>query len=308
MNRRDYLKAVSALGILSATPGLPKEVLWAFLQTNPIMKRPIPSSGELLPVIGVGTWQTFDVGNSSSERNPLKEVLTQLVKQEGSVVDSSPMYGRAEQVVGDLSTELNMNSKLFMATKVWTTGRDAGIRQMNTSLSLMKRKKMDLMQIHNLVDWQTHYKTLRQWKDEGKIRYIGITHYVDSAHDQVEGIIRNNEIDFIQINYSIVNRHAEDSLFKAVQERKVATLINQPFGGGGLFGKVRGKEIPPWAKEFDCHNWGSFFLKFILSHPAVTCAIPGTAKLSHMVDNLSAGVGRLPDEKERKRMIEFIEG
>lgn len=302
MNRREYMQSMLALGIVSATPN------WILQSQAPsIMKRAIPTSNEMLPVVGVGTWQTFDVGESNNERSPLKEVLKQLVSQQGSVVDSSPMYGRAERVVGELSEELDLNDQFFMATKVWTTGREAGIRQMNTSLSLMKRRKMDLMQIHNLVDWQTHYKTLRQWKDEGKIRYIGITHYVDSAHSQMEKIIRNNNIDFIQINYSIADRYAESSLFRVAEETKVAVLVNQPFGGGGLFGKVRGKEVPAWAKEFDCTSWGSFFLKFILADPAVTCVIPGTAKLSHMIDNLSAGIGRLPNEKQRKQMIEWIE-
>ncbi|MCB0488131.1 MAG: aldo/keto reductase [Cyclobacteriaceae bacterium] len=302
MNRREYLGSMAALGIISATPSL------AIVQSQSIMKRIIPSTGEKLPVVGVGTWQTFDVDESDRERIPLKTVLQQLIKQDGSVIDSSPMYGRSERVVGDLSTELGINNKLFMATKVWTSGREAGIRQMNTSMSLMKRDKMDLMQIHNLVDWQTHYKTLRQWKDEGKIRYIGITHYVDSAHDQVERIIKNNPIDFIQINYSIVNRHAETGVLNTAQERGVATIINQPFGGGGLFGKVRGKDVPQWAKEFGCESWGCFFLKYLLANPAVTCVIPGTSKLQHMIDNLSAGVGGLPSDQQRQQMIALIDG
>lgn len=301
LTRRQYLYLLAALGVSTITPG------WATL-LEPIMKRKIPSTGEDLPAVGVGTWQTFDVGTSLGERNPLKEVLARLVEQRGSVVDSSPMYGRSERVVGDLSTELDINSKLFFATKVWTSGRQAGIDQMNTSFRLMQRKRMDLMQIHNLVDWRTHYKTLQQWKEEGKVRYIGVTHYVDSAHDEVETIIRSNKFDFIQINYSIINRHAENRLLKAAADLQVATLINQPFGGGGLFGRVRGKQIPEWAAEFDCTSWGQFFLKFILANPAVTCVIPGTAKLSHLIDNLSAGIGKLPNEKQRQRMIQFIEG
>jgi len=276
------------------------------LASEPIMKRVIPSSGEQLPVIGVGTWQTFDVGTSPTERDPLKDVLRQLVEQQGSVIDSSPMYGNAERVIGDLSNAMGINNKLFMATKVWTSGREAGIRQMENSFSLMQRKQMDLMQIHNLVDWKTHYKTLQQWKEEKRIRYIGITHYVDSAHDEVAQIIQNNNIDFIQINYSIANRHAENNLLQTAIDNKVGVIVNQPFGGGGLFGRVRGKSLPEWAKEFDCNSWGCFFLKFILAHPAVTCVIPGTAKRSHMIDNLSAGVGKLPNEKDRKLMIDFM--
>lgn len=300
ISRREYLQLMTALGVTTITPS------WVTL-LEPIMKRSIPSSGEPLPVIGVGTWQTFDVGKTSGERDPLKEVLIKLVDQEGSVIDSSPMYGRSEEVIGDLSTELGINQKLFMATKVWTSGREAGIRQMERSFALMRRKKMDLMQIHNLLDWQTHYKTLRQWKEEGKVKYIGITHYVDSSHAEVEQIIRNNKIDFIQINYSIENRHAENQLFRAAQDQEVAVIVNRPFGGGGLFAGVSGKQVPEWAKEFDCSSWGSFFLKFILANPAVTCVIPGTSKLSHLIDNLSAGVGRLPNERQRQQMIQLIE-
>ncbi len=298
MNRREYLHLMAAMALTTTIPS------W---MSTPIMKRTIPSSNEALPVVGVGTWQTFDVGNSSSELDPLRDVLKQLVAQQASVVDSSPMYGRSEKVVGDLSTELGINKKLFMATKVWTSGRDAGIRQMEKSFQLMGRKQMDLMQIHNLVDWRTHYKTLQQWKEEKRIRYIGITHYVDSSHDELERIISNNQMDFIQVNYAINSRHAENRLFKACQDQQVAVLVNQPFGGGGLFGRVRGKQVPDWAAEFDCKSWGSFFLKFILAHPGVTCVIPGTAKLNHMIDNLSAGVGKLPNEKQRQQMIQFIE-
>ncbi len=299
MNRREYLFLLAALGITSVTPG------WA-LQSTPIMKRKIPGSGEELPVIGVGTWITFDVGSLEKDRAPLKEVLTQLVSQQGSVIDSSPMYGRSEKVVGEISTELGINNKLFMATKVWTSGREAGIQQMKSSFELMQREQIDLMQIHNMIDWETHLKTLREWKEEGKIRYIGITHYTDNAHTQLENIIRNNPIDFIQVNYSITDRHAEESLFKVAQEYNVGVIVNQPFGGGDLFDRIGTKKLPEWVKEFDCTGWGSFFLKFILAQPAVTCAIPGTSTLKHMVDNLSAGVGRLPDAQQRKKMIELI--
>jgi diketogulonate reductase-like aldo/keto reductase len=200
-----------------------------------MFKRKIPSSDESIPAIGLGTWQTFDVGNVVAEREPLKEVLKKLVEKGGSVVDSSPMYGASEKVVGDLSTEVNLNAKLFMATKVWTSGKDEGIAQMNRSFTLLQRKQLDLMQIHNLVDWQIHLKTLRDWKEQGKIRYLGITHYTESAYSAIENILNNNPVDFLQINYSMLSRTAEQRLFPLAQEKKVAVIINQPFEEGSLF-------------------------------------------------------------------------
>jgi Aldo/keto reductases, related to diketogulonate reductase len=193
-----------------------------------------------------------------------------------------------------------------MATKVWTTGKENGIRQMETSLRLLKRTLLDLMQIHNLVDWQTHLKSLRQWKETGKIRYIGITHYSNSAHESVERVMKSESIDFVQINYSLLNRAAESRIFPLAQEKKIAILINRPFEEGALFQRVQGKIIPEWAKEFDCESWGQFFLKFILAHPAVNCVIPGTSKPRHMLDNLKAGIGKLPDEQHLKKMIDYL--
>ncbi len=266
------------------------------------------SSGEKIPVVGLGTWQTFDVGPTPESLNPLKEVLKTLNDKGGKVVDSSPMYGRSEKVVGDLSTELNLNKELFIATKVWTSGKDQGIKQMTESMRLLKRTQIDLMQIHNLVDWQTHLKTLRDWKEQNKIRYIGITHYTESAYGQVEQILKNNPIDFLQINYSLLSRKAEERLFPLAQEKKVSVLINRPFEEGALFNRVKGKSLPDWAKEFDCTSWGQFFLKFILAHPAVTCVIPGTSKPQHMLDNAMGGYGRLPDSTHRKKMIELFAG
>jgi diketogulonate reductase-like aldo/keto reductase len=271
-----------------------------------IVQRIIPSSGEKLPAIGLGTWQTFDVGENESERTPLKAVLKTLIEKGGRVVDSSPMYGSSEKVVGDLSTEANLNEKLFIATKVWTSGEAEGIRQMNNSFSLLRRKKMDLMQIHNLVDWQTHLKTLQKWKEEGRVRYLGITHYTESAYSKIEQILNTTPLDFLQINYSLISRKAEERLFPLAQERKVAVLINQPFEEGALFSKVKGQSLPAWSKEFDCNSWGQFFLKFILSHDAVTCVIPGTSKPHHMLDNIGAAVGKLPSPEHRKQMIKLI--
>jgi len=294
-----------ALATLSAVGMAPLAYAMKLSQAG-LLQRTIPSTGELLPAIGVGTWQTFDVGGSESDRNPLKEVLQKMIESGSKVIDSSPMYGHSEEVVGDLSTELNLNSKLFIATKVWTSGEEAGIRQMNQSFARLKRQKIDLMQVHNLVDWQTHMKTLRKWKEEGKIRYIGITHYIDSTHDTLADIITKNPIDFVQVNYNVSDTHAENRLFPTAQERKVAVIINRPFQEGALFDRVKGKTLPAWASEFDCKSWAQFFLKFILSHPAVTCAIPGTDKVSHLIDNLGAAVGRLPDEKQRAKMVEVV--
>jgi diketogulonate reductase-like aldo/keto reductase len=272
-----------------------------------MLKRKIPSSGELLPVIGLGTWLTFDAGDDATLREPLKDVLKTLLDKGGSVVDSSPMYGSSEKVVGDLSTELSLNSKLFIATKVWTTGKDEGIAQMNRSFNLLQRKQLDLMQIHNLVDWQVHLKTLRDWKEQGRIRYLGITHYTESAYSKIEDILKNNAVDFLQINYSMLSRTAEQRLFPLAKEKGIAVIINQPFEEGALFQRVKGKTLPAWTSEFDCSSWGQFFLKFIVSHPAVTCVIPGTSKPHHMADNAGAGFGKLPDENQRQQMLRFIE-
>ena len=269
-------------------------------------KRPIPSSNEMIPVIGLGTWQTFDVGNTKEEREPLKEVLKVLVENGGSVIDSSPMYGNSEKVVGDLTTELNIKKSIFEATKVWTSGEEEGIRQMNTSMRLMNAKPMDLMQIHNLVDWKTHIKTLAKWKEEGRIRYIGITHYNEGGYEDVEKIMKNESIDFIQINYNLLRREAADRILPLAKDKGIAVLINRPYGGGSLFRLTKNLEFPSWASEFGAETWGQFFLKFILANEAVTCVIPGTSKAKHMRDNVQAGFGRLPSIEHQHKMIELI--
>src|SRR5690606_8165531 len=206
------------------------------------------------------------------------------------------------EVVGELSTALGINDKLFIATKVWTNGRENGVRQMNDSFRLMRRKHIELLQIHNLVDWQTHIKTLRSWKEEGKIKYIGLTHYTSGAHDRLASILKKEPVDFIQINYNLIDRNAEKELLPLARDTGFSVMVNQPFESGSLFNRVSGKGLPAWAKEFDCNSWAQFFLKFILSHPAVTCVIPGTSKPHHMLDNVGAGFGKLPSEKQRQRM------
>jgi diketogulonate reductase-like aldo/keto reductase len=273
-----------------------------------MLRRPIPSSGEALPVVGLGTYQSFDVGGNAGERSPLKEVLRLFVEQGGKLVDSSPMYGPSESVVGDLATELGITSQLFMATKVWTSGRDAGIRQMEESFRRMQVERMDLMQIHNLLDWKTHLATLKQWKAAGRIRYIGITHYQSGAYAELERLIKTKDFEFVQFNYSIAEREAEERLLPLAQEAGVAVIVNRPFAQASLFSRVRGKEVPAWAAEFDCKSWGQFFLKYIISHPAVTCVIPATAKPQHLLDNMMAGAGRLPDKVTRGKMAAFMDG
>jgi diketogulonate reductase-like aldo/keto reductase len=304
-SRRDFL-AISALTACAAT--LSRSTT-AFAQPRPIMlTRPIPQSNEPLPVVGLGTWQTFDVGAERVALDQRKEVLRILLEAGGKVIDSSPMYGRAEAVVGTLLTEMKAHGNTFLATKVWTSGEAAGIAQMQASGAKLQAPAIDLMQIHNLLDWRTHLRTLRAWKEQKKFRYIGITHYTDPTLDELAGIIRAERIDFVQFGYSIASRAAEARLLPLCAERGVAVLVNQPFDSGSLFGQVKGKALPEWAAELDCASWSQFFLKYILGHPAVTCVIPGTARPDHMRDNLAAGLGRLPDAGERTRMAEYWDG
>lgn len=271
-----------------------------------IIRRPIPRSGEALPVIGLGTWQTFDVGGDQAARAPLREVLGEFARLGGSVVDSSPMYGSSESVAGDLAAELKLRKQLFIATKVWTSGREAGIRQMEQSFRRLRAERIDLMQVHNLVDWRTHLATLRQWKEQGKIRYIGVTHYTASAYDDLARVLESEEIDFVQLNYSVAEREAERRLLPLAADRRIAVLANRPFAGGPLFRKVRDKKLPPWAKEIGCATWAQFFLKFVVSHPAVTCAIPATSKVTHLTDNMQGGMGNIPDGAMRQRMVKYV--
>ena len=269
--------------------------------------RPIPASGEMLPVVGLGTYQSFDVGSGAAERDPVKQVLRLFAQQGGKLVDSSPMYGPSESVVGDLAAELGISARLFMATKVWTSGREAGIRQMEESLRRMKVERMDLMQIHNLLDWKTHLGTLQQWKAAGRIRYIGITHYHSGAYAELERLMKTKDFDFVQFNYSIAEREAEDRILPLAHELGIAVIVNRPFAQASLFSRVKGKDVPAWAAEFDCRSWAQFFLKYLLAHPAVTCVIPATGKPQHLVDNMMAGVGCFPDAAMRQRMVKFMD-
>jgi diketogulonate reductase-like aldo/keto reductase len=302
-SRRDFCRMITAGAAVAALA--PPALHGA---EAAMIKRKIPSTGEELPVIGLGTSGVFDVGGGSSERAPLTEVLNILTGAGGALLDTSPMYGRAEAVSGDLIASLNLRPRMFVATKVWTRGKDAGLQQIENSIRLLKVAKLDLVQVHNLLDLQTQLANLRTLKQQGKVRYIGITHYTVASHADLEELIRKEAIDFVQFNYSIATRDAEQRLLPLAAERKVATLINRPFEDGALFSRTRGKELPGWTSEFDCTSWGQFFLKFIVSHPAVTCVIPATANPSHMRNNVAAGQGRLPDEEMRERMAAYVAG
>ena len=266
-------------------------------------KRKVSATGEMLGVIGLGTWQTFDVGSATAERAPLAEVVRALLDGGGSVVDSSPMYGRSEGVAGDVIRALGARDRCFIAPKVWTSGRASGIAQMEQSMKLFHTDRLDLMQIHNLLDWQAHLETLHAWKKEGRIRLLGVTHYTGSAHDQLEAVLKRETFDFVQINYAIDDRGAERSLLKTARDRGVAVLVNRPFGGGSLMRTLAKRPLPGWAGEIGCTSWAQILLKFVLANPAITCAIPGTSKPEHMRDNIQAGTGDYPDAGLLKKMI-----
>jgi diketogulonate reductase-like aldo/keto reductase len=267
--------------------------------------RTIPSSGEAMPVIGLGTWQTFDVARNPAIKPQLKQVLEVFFAAGGRMIDSSPMYGSSEAVTGELLADLKARDKAFLATKVWTSGKDQGIAQMRESARLLRAPVIDLMQIHNLVDWQTHLQTLRRMKEAGQIRYLGITHYTTGALPELARILAREKLDFVQLGYSIETRDAETAVLPLCAERGVAVIVNQPFEQGAVFRKVRGKSLPPWAAEFDCASWAQFFLKYLVGHPAVTCVIPATDKPDHMKDDVAGGIGTLPDARQRQAMARF---
>jgi diketogulonate reductase-like aldo/keto reductase len=294
MRRRDFLGTLAGLAMTGAAPAAAR-----------MRTRPIPSSGEALPVIGLGTWQTFDVGGDAGARAPLAEVLQALFDAGGRVVDSSPMYGSSEAVVGELCEPLGLCGPLFMASKVWTQGRDEGIRQMERLIARMRAGRLDLMQVHNLVDVEAHTRTLLEWKAQKRVRYIGVTHYTASAHAAVMRALKTKQYDFVQINYSLDEREAADGILPLAQALGVAVLVNRPFGEGGYFRRTRGKPLPSFAAQFGIASWAQYALKWIVSHPAVTCAIPGTSKPAHLRDNVAAGFGALPDEATRRRMAEY---
>ena len=295
--RREVIKLAATAGLLPAL---------SLAEDKSMMTRKIPVSGEELPVIGLGTWQVFDVESSPDEIRLRQKIVDLLVEHGGSLIDTSPMYNRSEQVIGEVLEASGNREKLFLATKVWTDGKASGERQMQRSAELMNAGEIDLMQVHNRRDLDTHLGTIREWQEQKRIRYNGVTDYRESAHDEMEDVIKRYEPEFIQINYSLGEHGADDRLLPAAQESGVAVLVNRPYMSGQLFRAVGKSELPEWARSF-ANSWGQFFLKFIVSHPAVTAAIPATSSVRHMTDNLAAGFGEMPDAAMRARMISFIE-
>jgi len=298
--RRQFITLASGLaaGIL-----IPRHVFSSSTQ----IRKVIPKSGELLPVIGMGTSRTFDSNNDNEMLLRLQQVTQTFFDMGGGMIDSSPMYGSAQQVIGQLLPKVKSNKNLFSATKVWIDGKDEGIEQMEQSRKLWGIKNFDLMQIHNLVDWETHLETLKQMKAEGKIRYIGITTSHGRFHSDLSEILKKQDFDFVQLSYNIANRDVESPLLSIAQDKGIAVIINRPYQRGDLFRHVRSKALPSWAKEFQCESWGQYFLKYVVSHPAVTCAIPATTKVKHMKDNMQAGYGSLPTAKQRIKMLKYFE-
>jgi diketogulonate reductase-like aldo/keto reductase len=300
--RRTFLKHLGVLGagiFLKPNAVIPAE-LTAIIKT-------IPATNEHLPVIGMGSWITFDVAHNPYESVARVKVLQAFFDYGGALIDSSPMYGSSEEVIGKVLKKIANKDALFAATKVWILGKNSGIRQMESSQHLWGVKRFDLMQIHNMLDWETHWETLREWKAAGRVRFVGITTSHGSRHEALVKAMEKTPFDFVQFTYNLEDREVEKKLLPLARERGMAVIINRPFQRGGLFNHVRGKPLPPWAAEFDCHNWAQFLLKFIVSHPAVTCAIPATSRVDHMLENMGAGFGRLPDAATRKRMIEYFE-
>lgn len=293
--RRDVLNAAVALGF---APDL------SYSESEEMLTRPIPGTNESIPVIGLGTYEVFDVAGSAEEMDARKEIVDLLVEKGGSLVDSSPMYNRSEKIVGDIINTSGNRNELFLATKVWINGKSAGEAQMRRSRDLMNAGVIDLMQVHNLRDVDVHMATIREWQEQGRIRYNGVTHYTESAHRSMIRSMEDHNPQFIQINYSIGEREAEERVLPLAVDLGIAVVINRPYMEGRLFSAVRNQALPDWATEF-ADSWGQFFLKFIVSHPGVTCVIPATSKPHHMIDNLGAGFGEIPDEATRKKMAAF---
>lgn len=295
MNRREMLASGVSLMAAATLGARGADAVGA------LITRKIPSSGELLPVIGLGTSGPFEVDADPERRGPLREVLEGFFAAGGRLIDTSPMYSTAEEVLGELLTPA-MHERAFLATKVWTRGAAAGREQMQRSAALLHSPRLDLVQVHNLLDIDTHLQTLRALKEQGRVRYVGVTHYTVGAQAELVRLISREPLDFVQFNYSPVTRAAESRLLPLAAARGVATLINRPFEEGALFARVKGRPLPPCAAELGAASWGQLALKFIAGHPAVTCIIPATGKRAHLEDNLAGGRGPLPDARQREAM------
>jgi aryl-alcohol dehydrogenase-like predicted oxidoreductase len=304
INRRTLVKLMAAGTIAAGAPAGLRAVDESAAAPR-MATRKVPRSGEAVPVIGMGSSDTFDVGDDAASRKPLGEVLRGLVAGGGTVIDTSPMYGRAETVLGDLIDELGLRPRLWLATKVWTRGRTAGAAQIEQSYARLRTERLELLQIHNLLDWREHMPTIRALQESGKLRYSGITHYRADAHAELERVLGAERFDWLQVNYSLAEPEAGTRLLPFCRDKGIAVMVNRPFADGALFARVRGKPLPAWAAEIGCASWGQFFLRWAASHPAVTCVIPATSKPRHMADNVAAGHEPLPDEAQRKRMMEF---
>ena len=305
-SRREMLKMGMAVGAGLTLKDLP--VFAQMSQPASLIQRPIPSSSERLPIVGIGTARRFNVGASMAERSPLKEVLQRLPELGGKLVDTAPSYGSAEPVVGDLVSELGNRDRLFMATKVRKRDRDAGLAELNQSFVNLKTEKIDLLQVHNLVGIEQMLPILREWKQEGRIRYLGVSTSSDRQYPAFIEMMKKETLDFIQVDYSMVNRSAADQILPLAKDRGMGVLINLPYARGRVFERVGDRVLPDWTSEFDVNSWGQFYLKYILSHPSVTCVIPGTATIKYLADNLGAARGRMPDGAMRKRMEQFFDG
>jgi diketogulonate reductase-like aldo/keto reductase len=268
----------------------------------PMLVRVIPGTQESLPTVGLGSWQTFDVGATNAQRAAPRGVLETFAQGGGTLIDSSPMYGKAETVIGDLLSELMLTERMFIATKVWTSGQRSGIEQMESSLRKFRRQALDLIQVHNLVDVETHLDTLDKWKAQGRVRYVGVTHYTASAHGAVATILRSRPIDFVQINYSLDERDGERSVLPLAVARGIAVIVNRPFAGGSLLTRLRNRPLPECAAALQCTSWAQLAIKFVISHPAVTCVIPATSNREHLRDFMLAGTGPMPDDKMREQI------
>lgn len=301
-SRRQFLVA-SATSLMACTGRLRAQNQ----QHSGMLKRTIPVSGEQLPVVGLGTLEAFDVAGTPEERNALGEVLKALAGHGGTLVDTSPRYGRAEAMIGDICKEHGLTDGFFFATKCFSAGVQAGIDEMNESLDRLHVPEIDLMQVHSMREWETHLPNIRKFREEGKVRYMGITIHRDSGHEQMMSLMRNEKLDFIQVNYNLIERGAAAEVLPLAQELGVAVIVNVPFAKAELFKKTSGLDLPEWTSEFDCESWAQFFLKYVISHPAVTCVIPRTSKPYHMVDNAMAGFGAMPDADMRIRMEGYIE-